>query len=696
MRWRFHFLATIKMSKIKPKELKAEYFRKDVQGLRAVAVLLVVLYHANFSIPFTLDFKGGFVGVDVFFVISGFVVGGVIVRDLVQGSFHAGGFLLRRARRLWPALAVVVVFSLLGAFFMVGVDRVEQVAQTGIWSSLWSANLYLLADSAQYFRPEARTNPLLHTWSLSVEEQFYLMLAMLIVILNFVASRVKINPLTMLAPTLAFFFLASLIHSQIVVRSHEAFAFFLPSTRAWEFLSGFLLYIFIYRFRQPQWIGLFGVPFAVIGAGLIGYAAIFYDERSMLFPGISAGVPVLGALLVVYSGLVDRTGFVQGVLGNRMMVFLGNISYGWYLWHWPLIVFANLVWPGSDEVSLAASALAIFPAWLSHRYLEDTQARREKSATRPAGKKALFAAISIPVAVGIGLLGLERVSFEILRAQGSFLATVKENRELIETGLRTPSDFAKVPEVLVVGDSHAAVLAKALANSSETTGIQVGTLAGGGCLFMKEPFPGRSSELCEAWQNRTLEEINNSPAQTVVLHGYTTGRLTGIKRGVPAPIEILSDDGQSLTEPDDAFAAYEIGLENWIGAVVEGGKRVLIVSSVPDFSSPLPYDLPKNRTSVFSLLTGTNKELSFEDVEIIPIEQAIHRNYDVLRREVAVASQFELAAVFDPLPSICSPVDCRQWRDQALLYSDLDHLTLSFVSTALAPEVLGLIIEGRQ
>lgn len=223
-----------------------------------------------------------------------------------------------------------------------------------------------------------------------------------------------------------------------------------------------------------------------------------------------------------------------------------------------------------------------------------------------------------------------------------------------------------------------------------------GGFVGVDALFMKEPFPGRSSELCEAWQNRTLEEINNSPAQTVVLHGYTTGRLTGIKRGVPAPIEILSDDGQSLTEPDDAFAAYEIGLENWIGAVVEGGKRVLVSSSLPDFSSPLPYDLPKNRTSVFSLLTGTNKELSFEDVEIIPIEQAIHRNYDVLRREVAVASQFELAAVFDPLPSICSPVDCRQWRDQALLYSDLDHLTLSFVSTALAPEVLGLIIEGRQ
>ena len=680
---------------MQPRESPAGYFRKDVQGLRAIAVLLVVLYHANFSIPFTLDFKGGFVGVDVFFVISGFVVGGVVVRDLLQGNFHAGGFLLRRARRLWPALAVVVVFSLVGAFFLVGVDRVEQVAQTGISSSLWSGNLYLLADSAQYFESDARTNPLLHTWSLSVEEQFYLLLAVLIVVLKFAASRVKTNPLTILTPTLAILFLASLIHSQMLVQSSESLAFFLPSTRAWEFLAGFLLYIFSDRLGRPQWSGLLGLPFAFVGAGLIGFAAVFYDERSMLFPGISAGLPVGGALLVIYAGLVDRTGFIQAVLGNRLMVFLGNISYGWYLWHWPFIVFADLVWPGNDEIALVVATLAIVPAWLSHRYLEVTRSRRELD-TRPVGKKALLAAISIPVAISIGLLGLERVSFEILKAQGSFLATVKDNREFIETELRTPTNFSETPEILVIGDSHAVVLAKALANSSESTGIQVGTVSEfKGCLFMKEPFPGRSSEICDEWQNRTLEEIQDSPAETVVLHGYTTGRLTGTKRGVAAPIEILSEDGQNLTDPHDALEAYEIGLTNFIRDLVEGGKRVLVVSSVPDFSEPLPYDLPENRTSVFSLLTGTNRELSLEDMEIIPIEQVSARNYETLERELAVARQFEHVTVLDPLLYICGPVDCRQWRNQALVYSDLDHLTLSFASKELAPEVLRHAIEGR-
>jgi hypothetical protein len=179
------------------------------------------------------------------------------------------------------------------------------------------------------------------------------------------------------------------------------------------------------------------------------------------------------------------------------------------------------------------------------------------------------------------------------------------------------------------------------------------------------------------------------------LHGYTTGRLTGTKRGVAAPIEILSEDGQNLTDPHDALEAYEIGLANFIGDLVEGGKRVLVVSSVPDFSKPLPYDLPENRTSVFSLLTGTNRELSLEDMEIVPVEKATNRNYGTLQREVAVASQFENVTVLDPLLYICGPVDCRQWRDQALAYSDLDHLTLSFASTALAPEVLRLAINGR-
>ena len=679
---------------MKPKESKERYFRKDVQGLRAIAVLLVVLYHANFSIPFTLDFKGGFVGVDVFFVISGFVVGGVVVRDLLQGRFHGRGFLIRRARRLWPALAVVVVFSLVGAFFLVGVDRVEQVAQTGIWSSLWSANLYLLADSAQYFESDARTNPLLHTWSLSVEEQFYLLLAILIVILKFAASRVKIDPLAILTPTLVFLFLASFVHSQILVQASESSAFFLPSTRAWEFLAGFLLFIFTDRLRQPRWMGLFAVPSALIGGGLIGYAAVFYDERSMLFPGISAGVPVLGALLVVYAGLVDRTGLILAVLGNRLMVFLGNISYGWYLWHWPFIVFADLVWPSNDEIALAVATLAIVPAWLSHRYLEDTRTRREELASRPFGKKSLFAAISIPVALSVGFLGLERVSFEILKSQNSFLATVKENRELIETELRTPTNFSETPEVLVIGDSHAVVLAKALANSSKNTGIQIGTATEfKGCLFMKEPFPGRSSGICEEWQNRTLQEIQASTAQTVVLHGYSTGRLTGTKRGVAAPIEILSEDGQSLTNPDDALAAYEVGLANFLENIVEGGKHVIIVSSVPDFSKPLPYDVLENRTSVFSLLTGTNKQLSLEDMEVIPIGQAFDRNYETLQREAAAVSQFQLVTLLDPLPFICSPVDCRQWRNHELLYSDLDHLTVGFASTALAPEVLRLAIE---
>jgi len=660
-----------------------KYFRKEIQGFRALAVFLVILYHARFSIPFTLEFKGGFVGVDVFFVISGFVVGGVILRKLEE--FSARTFLLRRAQRLWPALAIVTTFTLVGSFFLIGVDRIGQVSQTGIWSTLWTSNLYLLSDSAKYFESDTRFNPLLHTWSLSVEEQFYLLITVLVLASTRLARKLGHNPRRILTPIIVVLFFASLFHSQAAVQSSPALAFFLPSTRAWEFLAGLLLYIFAGQLQRANWAWLFGLPAAAAGISMIGYAAVFYDDRT-LFPGISAGLPVTGALLLIVAGLTDKSGLVQAVFGNGVMRFFGDISYGWYLWHWPLIVFADLIWAGNDEIALAVSVVAILPAWLSNKYLESVRSfgsRREKHAF---AQPKLIAAIVFPTAMGVSLLGLEHVAFGMLKTEGSFLSTVRENRDFIEAETRVPTNFSAAPDILVIGDSHAVVIAKALASYPDLGGLTVGSATEfKGCLFMAEPFPGRSSDICEEWQSRTLDEIQKSPARIVVLHGYTTGRATGIKRGTTAPIEILSDGGAHLDTAADALDAYEIGLTNWIGGITSSGKQVFLVTSIPDFSLPLPYDLPENRTTTFSVLAKINPHLSYESVQIVPLNEALNRNSALLDRETAVVQKFQMATVIDLSPLICSAEDCRQWRDGRLVYIDLDHLASNFASEEIAP-----------
>lgn len=668
------------------KNIKKEYYRPEIQGFRAVAVCLVILYHARFSIPYTLEFRGGFIGVDVFFTISGFVVGGLIFREISNGTFSARTFLLRRANRLLPALATVTGFSLVMSFFVIGVDRIEKIAQTGMWATVWSANLFLLADNAKYFESDSGTNPLVHTWSLSVEEQFYLFIAGLVALVIRFAPTLGRDPkrtLTFLATGLL---ILSFVHSQLVVTSDANVAFYLPSTRAWEFLAGFLLYILWERFQPTNWVRFLSFPAAFLGIATIFYGAVFYNERYTLFPGITAAVPVSGTVLLILAGLTDTTGFVRAVFGNPVIRFLGDVSYGWYLWHWPFVVFADLRWPDNDEMALAVSVAAILPAWLSSRYLESVHPTGLRSNRHQSVRPKLIAAIVIPFAMAFSLLGLEKLAFNQLKYEGSFLYTVKENRATIEAETQVPSKFSMSPEVLVIGDSHAVVIAKALAGYPHPETLEVGTVSEfKGCLFMIEPFPGRSSETCEQWQTRTLEEIRESRAETVVLHGYTTGRLTGIKRGNPAPIEIFSDDGTHLETASEALEAYEIGLTNWIRSITDSGKEVVLVTSVPDFSRPLPYDLPENRTPIFSVLKKSNPQISYESIEVIPLGEALQRNSAVLGAEVAASRDFTQVRVLDLSPLICELGDCRQWREGRLVYIDLDHLSSAFAAEVIAP-----------
>lgn len=334
-------------------------YRPDIDGLRGLAILPVVLYHAGYR-----EFGGGFVGVDVFFVISGFLITSLILRQLHAGEFTFTAFWCRRARRILPALAPVVLFVLVWGWFSYFPSDYKGVGREVLTQAFFASNVYFWLSSG-YFTAPAETKPLLHTWSLSVEEQFYLIMPLLLVPLTRYAKRGALSIVFVLL-------LASLYLSIWSTHRHPDAAFFLIYSRAWELLMGSMLALLTVANRSnramlPRWIYELSSAGGVVA---ILCATTLYDSTTP-FPGVAALVPCLGTAAAIWSNGTAAT-YAGRLLAHRSMVRLGLISYSLYLWHWPLLAFARYLSP--YKLSGGATALVIIAsvpiAWASYRYVE--------------------------------------------------------------------------------------------------------------------------------------------------------------------------------------------------------------------------------------------------------------------------------------------------------------------------------------
>jgi peptidoglycan/LPS O-acetylase OafA/YrhL len=306
-------------------------FRPDVEGLRAVAVALVVLVHAG--VPWI---DGGYIGVDVFFVLSGFLITGLLVRERVStGSTSMPGFYARRARRILPAATVVLIVTVLASYHWLGFLRGGVIAEDGKWTALFAANLHFASEGTQYLNILAPPSPLQHYWSLAVEEQFYLAWPLLFLTIATIAPRVSLAG--KLAAVLVLIVAASFTWSVVQTDSNITWAFFSPLTRAWELAIGALLAVSLPSLRRLpavlgpwlSWIGL---------AGVIGSA--FLLDGSTAFPGYAALLPVLATAMVVAGGTIAPRVGSEVVLGLPPFQVLGKWSYSLYLWHWPILQIA--------------------------------------------------------------------------------------------------------------------------------------------------------------------------------------------------------------------------------------------------------------------------------------------------------------------------------------------------------------------
>lgn len=478
-------------------------FQKEIQGLRGIAVLLVVLYHAN------LIFTGGFIGVDVFFVISGYVITGNILHQVAQDKFRWWNFVERRVRRLLPSLSVMLVGTLLIGVFLNPISTMEFARRTGAAAILVNANHYLLRQGG-YFDGAAELNPFLHTWSLSVEEQFYI--AFPIIVILSIGAGFKLKRLAwVLCALITISSGLSLFLSytpEIFGHSGPKLAFFLAATRSWEFGIGALLALAPKKLYSSNlaWIGLVGV---ITSAAFIG--------PGQVFPGVIVFLPVIAAALLI-AGSRNQDSIISKSLSHTYLVRIGDVSYGWYLWHWPFMVFAKGLNPSiSSHLLGAIGVFTLGLAFLNEKWVE--KPIRHSPRIRLLDWR-LIAAVSF--CAPLLMFGAVK-TIQLNSSLPQYAAARKMEQEYDAIGcdeIKSEFDLDKCrwgngPRVLLLGDSNARQHIPAL---REVTGFEFTARTMSGCPLSRSLVrDGVSQRHCWDWTEQIRDFVEEYKPDVIII-----------------------------------------------------------------------------------------------------------------------------------------------------------------------------------
>jgi peptidoglycan/LPS O-acetylase OafA/YrhL len=422
-------------------------YRPYLDGLRAVAVLSVILYHAG------IGFHGGYVGVDVFFVISGYLITGLILKDLDAGGFRIGDFWERRIRRIFPALAVVIAFSLVAGWFVLLPIHFRELGQSSIFQALILSNAYF-SRTTGYFEQTADMKPLLHTWSLAVEEQFYLLFP-------FLLAKVFSGSRRQVVPFIAALGGASFVASVIGSYCFRSQTFYYLPMRAWELLIGAMLAAGIPKPLSLRWRAEL---VSLLGICAIASSVFLYDGTTR-FPGATALLPCAGAAMIIWANLSTTT-LVGRLLAWPPMVFVGLISYSLYLWHWPLLVYFRYlsIDPFSWRQQMVWLVLTLIVATLSWRFVETPFRKRVVFAERKFLFPAAAMVTGLFLAFGLATVLLDGVPSRLSpKLMGYGKAADKKRPREIQLADAVKGNFVELGKgdksqpirFLVWGDSHA-------------------------------------------------------------------------------------------------------------------------------------------------------------------------------------------------------------------------------------------------
>lgn len=637
---------------------EAYFFRSDIQGLRALAIVFVVFYHAK--LPF---FTGGYVGVDVFFVISGYLITQLIVRELEEWD-HIDflAFYARRIRRLLPAAMTALIATVVMArIWLSPLEQLELVPSI-LYSALYASNLWFASEATDYLANDVHINPFLHTWSLSVEEQFYIVWPLLILL--GACTRSVLGRRVRLVSIMALVFITSLTVTCWMIDISRPWSFFGSPTRAWEFAAGGLAYMCSDRFRNVSIMAKDSLT--AMGFTAMGSAVVLFDDLTR-FPGLMALVPVVGAVLVLLAGAGSQ-GRIARWLDNPAIQTTGNFSYSWYLWHWPILVFVGTA---ATPLSMLERLGCVFASWvlagLTYTLLENRVRFSPILSLSPLCSLALGIALTL-IGTGSALTLSEFAKSSLISMdQAQFSRAREDLPKVYADGCHLPHRAVDLPQcvygdptalktIVLFGDSHAAQWFPAIEQMAWETGWRLVSLTKSACpSAWVTPYNtalGRDYEECARWRLAVVRRIVAENPALVILANYSSYYMRG-------PHAIRTNE-------------WREGTRQILAEIRRSGASVIVLRDTP---SP-GFDMP----TCLSRASWRHKDM----VSACSFDRNNSLNAETFELEQAAVAKMDGAMVLDLSNLVCTDSVCQPMIGGQVAYRDSHHLTAR-TSASLAP-----------
>lgn len=650
----------------------------DIQGLRGFALLLVLFTHAE--IPYA---TGGFVGLDIFYVLSGFLITGLIVTEVERrGKLSIKNFYARRAKRLLPAAAVVLGVVVVGSALIFSPLRNQEVSGDVLASALYVVNWRFIAQSVNYFSFDLGASPVQHYWSLSVEEQFYFVWPLLVVAgAGFAASRIARRAGLGLRPSLAMLIvplgLASLAFSVYIAATDPHAAYFSTLGRVWELSIGAVLMLILPTgLRLPKLVSGLAV---FVGLGVV-VASMFAFDGSTPYPGWRALIPVLGSIAVIVAGTATVSSLPTRMLCWRPLQFVGKISYSWYLWHWPMIVFAIALWGDLSPLALSAVTIAsVIPSIFTHYSIEERFRRSRSLGRRPRRGLALGAACTMAAvflgfglqwsqttvptasraaalgALAIGPSGLAQQAAVAVRPSPSQAPHMKG--PLFDDGCVLLHENTDPPEcaygykksnkvAVVLGDSHGLEWFPPMMDLARKYRWRLVGMTKASCVVSLVNF----EPPCNIWRRKALRRIISEHPDLVVVSSSTARRYKVIK------------NGKRLNR--FASERYLVaGFAKTLRILRRTGARVVVIRD-----QPLAPFLPPDCVS---------QNINHLDRCVFPAKRPLWKSFDLYG-----TARVRGVRLVDPIRVLCPRRNrCRSVVGNVLVYRDNYHITPTYAHT---------------